>query len=368
MIDRVYLQFTELERLVEGIFRGLGVPTQDARICRDVVLMADRLGIDTHGVNRLKPMYYDAVRKGLQSPVTRIETVREGPTTAVLDGCNGMGQVVAYRAMKLAISKASSYGMAMVAVRESNHYGIAGYYARMAAEAGMIGLTGTNARPAVAPTFATENKLGTNPLAFACPTDEAFPFVFDAATSIVQRGNVEVADREGRAIPPGWVTDEMGKSSTQPARILDDLLNSRAALLPLGGAGTDLGGHKGYGLGTMVEILSAALQSGPFLSGLAARTTDGRPARRRNGHFFVAIDIEAFVDADEFRSTAGSIMRELRSAHRVPGQARVYTAGEPEYANMLERERTGVPVNAGVLTELKEMARDCNLSFNFEIP
>lgn len=194
--DIVWVDCDTLESFMIDTFKGVGVPEDDAKICADVLITADKRGIDSHGIGRLKIIYYDRLKKGIQSPVTQFEIVKESPTTAVVDGHNGMGHVIAKKAMELAIKKAQDYGMGMVVAKNSTHFGIAGYYALMAAEAGMVGITGTNARPAVAPTFGVENMLGTNPLTFALPTDEEFPFCLDCATSMVQRGQIEVYDRE----------------------------------------------------------------------------------------------------------------------------------------------------------------------------
>ncbi len=185
MNDQVYwIGFDTMARFMVDVFQGVGVPEEDAKICADVLITSDKRGIDSHGIGRLKPVYYDRIKQGIQHPVTNVEIVRQGFTTAVIDGHDGMGMVIAKKAMNLAIEKAGKYGLGMVAVRNSTHYGIAGYYALMAAGAGMIGITGTNARPSIAPTFGVENMLGTNPLTFGMPTDEAFPFVLDCATAI----------------------------------------------------------------------------------------------------------------------------------------------------------------------------------------
>lgn len=190
-----YLDWDEYYKFVKAVFVANGVPEEDAEICTDVLLDADKKGIDSHGANRLKPMYIDRIQAGTQSATTDWEILRETPTTAVIDAHDGMGQVVSHHSMRIAIEKAKEYGMGMVAVRNSTHYGVAGYYTEMAAKAGCIGMSGTNARPSIAPTFSVENKLGTNPLTFAFPTDEGFPFSLDAATSIMQRGKIEVFER-----------------------------------------------------------------------------------------------------------------------------------------------------------------------------
>ena len=239
---------------------------------------------------------------GIINPVTEIKVVKEGPTTAVLDGQNGMGQVISKKAMEMAIEKAENYGMGMVAVRNSNHYGIAGYYVLMATEAGMIGITGTNARPSIAPTFGVENMLGTNPLTFGIPTDEEFPFVLDCATSVSQRGKIEVYAREGKSLPEGWVIGQDGRPRTDTEQVLKDLVTGGAALTPLGGIGEEMGGYKGYGYATVVEILSAALQGGAFLKALSCME-NGKKVPYRLGHFFIAINIEAFTELDAFKKT-----------------------------------------------------------------
>ncbi|TSA40219.1 Ldh family oxidoreductase, partial [archaeon] len=203
-----------LQSFMVDVFKKVGVPEGDAETCADVLIAADKQGIDSHGVSRLKPIYIDRIRAGQQSPVTDFEVVREGPTTAVVDGHNGMGMVISKRAMEMAISKAKKLGMGMVAVRNSTHFGIAGYYAQMAVDEGLVGVVGTNARPSIPPTFGTENMLGTNPLNFGMPSDEAFPFMLDCATSIIQRGKVEVYARIGKKVPEGLVIDANGDYMT----------------------------------------------------------------------------------------------------------------------------------------------------------
>ncbi len=203
---RVPLKF--LERFIVDVFKGIGVPDEDAQICADVIVDADRRGIASHGIGRLKPIYYDRIVKDkIQSPVTRFEVIRDRKAIAVVDGHLGMGMVIAKRCMEMAIAKAREHGLGMVVARNSTHYGIAAYYPMMACEAGMVGLTGTNARPSIAPTFGVENMLGTNPLVFAMPSDEPFPFTNDYATSITQRGKIELYAREGKAMPAGWVIE-----------------------------------------------------------------------------------------------------------------------------------------------------------------
>lgn len=337
-----------------------GIPEQDAAIIGDALLKADKLGFDSHGVNRLKSIYLDRIKEGILDPVTNYKIIREGPTTAVIDGQNGMGHVIAFNSMRIAIEKAKKFGMGMVAVRNSSHYGFAGYYPLMAAKENMIGITGTNARPSIAPTFGVENMLGTNPLTFGIPSDEAFPFLLDCATSITQRGKVELYARQGKDLPRGWVIDRNGESKTSSVEVLEDLIAGKAALTPLGGVGEETGGYKGYGYATVVEILSAALQQGAFLKMLMG-SKEGKKVPYSIGHFFIVIDINAFTDPEDFKKTTGDILRELRASAKMPGQSRIYTAGEKEYNTWLERKDRGVPFNKELLEEFRGLCNSYDL-------
>jgi LDH2 family malate/lactate/ureidoglycolate dehydrogenase len=359
--DIVWIPFDVMENFMTDVFVGVGVPAQDAAVCADVLITADKRGIDSHGIGRLKTIYYDRIKAGIQFPKTDFEIIKEGPTTAVIDGHDGMGHVISKRAMAMTIAKAKKYGMGMVAVRNSTHYGIAGYYAMMAADAGMIGVTGTNARPSVAPTFGVENMLGTNPLVFGMPTDEDFPFVLDCATSLSQRGKIEVYDRVHKQLPPGWVIDENGNTRTDTHQILDDLTKGKAALTPLGGIGEENAGYKGYGYCTVVEILSAALQGGSFLKALLG-ISNGKKVPYHLGHFFIAMDIAAFTELDAFKKTTGDILRELRASKKMPGRDRIYTAGEKEYLAWCERKDKGVPVNRELQKEILVMQKELGLN------
>lgn len=365
--DCVWIDFDSLEKFMAAVFRGLGVPDADADICAEVLITSDKRGIDSHGIGRLKPIYYDRIKAGILNPVTKMEILREGPTTAVIDGHNGMGHVIGRHAMQMAIDKAGKFGLGMTAVRNSSHYGIAGYFALMAVQKGMIGITGTNARPSIAPTFGVENMLGTNPLTFALPTDEAFPFVLDCATSVSQRGKIEVYAREHKDIPAGWVIDQKGRTRTDTDQILLDLVSGQAALAPLGGIGEDHGGYKGYGYATVVEILSAALQGGAFLKALSGHDENGSLIPYRLGHFFIAINVEAFTELDAFKKSSGDILRALRASEKSPGESRIYTAGEKEYLAGLERKDRGVPLNRALQLDILQMRNELGLNqFRFE--
>ena len=359
------VKFDTMERFMADVLKGVGVPAAEAAVCADVLITADKLGIDSHGISRLKTIYYDRIKQGIQLPKTKFEIVRQTPTTAVIDGHNGMGHVIAKRAMALAIKKAKKYGLGMTAVRNSTHYGIAGYYALMASEAGMIGITGTNARPSVAPTFGTENMLGTNAFTFGMPTDEKFPFLLDCATSTTQRGKIEVYAKLGRKMPEGWVIDHKGRARTDSAAVLNELVAGTAALVPLGGIGEEMSGYKGYGYSTVVEILSAALQQGAYMKMLLG-LKDGKKVPYHLGHFFLAINIEAFTPLRSFKKITGDILRELRASKKMPGAKRIFTAGEKEYLEKLYRKNRGVPLNRETQREIRAMQAELGLkSYKF---
>ena len=366
MEERTYLDWDLVTSFMVDVFEAYGVPPEDARICADVLVESDRRGIDSHGCNRFKPIYIDRIERGTLLPTTELEIVKETPTTVVADAHDGMGMVASYRVMRMLIEKARTYGMAGGAIRNSTHYGIAGYWATMASDEGMVGITGTNARPSIAPTFGVENMMGTNPLTFALPTDEEFPFCLDCATSIVQRGKIEFYARGGKPTPAGMVVAEDGSQLTDSDEILRRLVDGTAALAPLGGGpGDEMCGYKGYGYAAVVEILSAALSGGRFMKALTGVAPDGSPQMYHLGHFFFVVDPEAFVGQDEFRKIAGDICRELRASKKAPGYERIYTAGEKEYLAWLERKDKGVPVNESVQREFVELRDKLGLDYRF---
>lgn len=366
--DCVWIDFETLERFMVDALKASGVPEADAKVIGDVLIESDKRGIDSHGIGRLKPIYIDRIAIGIMNPVTETEVLADDMATAVLDGHNGMGHVVGRKAMEMAIEKARAYGIGMVAVRNSNHYGIAGYYATMAVDAGMIGITGTNARPSIAPTFGVENMMGTNPLTFGIPTDEEFPFVLDCATSVTQRGKIEVYGRAGKELPPGWVIGLDGKTRTDTKEILRDLTTGQAALTPLGGIGEETGGYKGFGYAMVVEILSAALQDGSFMKELNGFDVDHTPIPYPLGHFFIAIDPQRFMGLETFKRVAGTICRQIRASKKAPGAERIYTAGEKEYLAWQYRKEHGCPVPPSLqkmMVELRDMFT-LDYSFDFE--
>ncbi len=364
--NRPYVPWQLMNDFLVDAFVGYGVPHDDAVICADVLLESDRRGIESHGCNRFKPIYIDRIENGTLLPVTNLEIVRETPTTIVADAHDGMGMVAAYRVMERLIEKARAYGMAGGAIRNSTHYGIAGYWATMASKQGMIGITGTNARPSIAPTYGVENMMGTNPLTFALPTDEEFPFCVDCATSIVQRGKIEYYAREGKPTPAGMVVANDGSQLTDSEEILQRLVDGTAALAPLGGGpGDEMAGYKGYGYAAVVEILSAALAGGKFMKALTGVAPDGSPQMYHLGHFFFVVDPDAFCGRDTFAKIAGDICRELRASRKAPGYGRILTAGEREWLTWQERKDKGVPVGKAVQAEILAVRDRLGLPYEF---
>ena len=352
-MPKMVLDWKTLTEFITDAFVGVGVPREEAQICTDVLLESDRRGIESHGCNRFKPIYIDRIFAGIQQPTTNFEIIKETPTTAVVDGHDGMGQVIGYRAMTMAIEKAKKYGLGMVAVRNSCHYGIAGYYATMATRAGCIGITGTNARPSVAPTFGVEGMFGTNPLTVGIPSDEPFDFLLDCATSITQNGKVEYYARIGEDIHPGTVVDLEGNAVEGDAgEALKMIRGGTAALTALGGIGEALGGYKGYGYAMIVELLCAVLQDGMYGKDLDGKDENGSIRPYGLGHFFIAIDTEHFLGEEVCRKKTGDILRSIRASRKAPGAERIYTAGEKEYEVWLSRRDSGVPINESVQAEM----------------
>ena len=346
-------------------FVGYGIPREDAEICADVLLESDKRGIESHGCNRFKPVYLDRIKAGIQNPITNFEIIMETETTAVVDGHDGMGQVIGYKAMSMAIEKAKKYGMGMVVVRNSCHYGIAGYYTSMATKAGCIGLTGTNARPTVAPTFGVEGAFGTNPLTLGVLTDEAFDFNFDAASSTYQNGKLEYYARIGKDAPKGALVNLEGEAyEGTSADALKAMARGEAALCTLGGPGEEGCGYKGYGFAMFVELLSAVLQNGHYGQYLTGKDENGNKRPFGLGHFFIAIDTEHFLGEEACRKNAGDIIREVRSVKRAPGEDRIYTAGEKEYEVRLARH-AGVPINESVQKEFIAVRDELGLNYKF---
>jgi L-2-hydroxycarboxylate dehydrogenase (NAD+) len=349
-----------LKGFSEKIFLRIGCSADDAELATRVLLSADLRGVDSHGVARLSGYVrlWEANRLN-GKPVVSI--VHESPSTAVVDGDGGLGLVVGPKAMEIAIEKASKAGTGWVAVKNSNHYGIAGYHAMMALEKDMIGISLTNASPLVAPTFSSERLLGTNPIAVAIPADKEPSFVADFATTTVANGKLEILLRKNEPALEGWIQSKDGKPSTNPGE-----LKEGGALLPLG-SDRDHGSHKGYCLGSIVDIFSAVLSGAnygpwvpPFVSFLPVG--DNLPGDGI-GHFFGAMRIDAFRPAEEFKNHMDQWIRRFRNSRPVPGQSKVLIPGDPEREISKIRMQNGIPLGVPIVEDLKMLAKKYEVPF-----
>lgn len=349
----------ELEAFCRAVFAIQGLSEEDSRIAAEVLVAADAMGLPSHGVGRLS-RYVQGLRTGLMLPGAAQKIVSETPSSIVVDAGGAMGAPASYRAMAAVVAKAKASGSAFGCVRDSNHFGIAGYYARMALPEDMIGIAMTNTAALGVPTFGAKAMFGTNPIAFAAPAGKEVSFVLDMSTTVVTRGKLEVYERMGESLPEGWAVDGRGASATDPAAAIQGLQDrAGGGILPLGGLGKAFGGHKGYGLAVMVDILCACLAGAPF--GEAVRDTATSSARV--SHFFGAIRVASFRDPAEFRADMDEMLASLRASPPAEGEERVYYAGLPEREAEEESERLGVIVAGPTLSALRELGRSLSLSF-----
>lgn len=349
-----------LKGFVVACLEAAGVTREDAATVAEVLVNADLRGVSSHGVARLR-RYVEGTHGGKINPRPALSVVRENAVTALIDADNGLGQPAGVLAMRMAIDKAEAHGVGIVGVRRSNHFGIAGHYALMALERGLIGAVTSNASPQVTPTFAAQPMYGTNPIAIALPTSRDGGFVLDMATSVVPRGKLERMSREGTSIPAGWAIDGEGR----PVTDLDPLiagLKSRSglSLLPLGGAGDQFGGHKGFGLGLLVDLLCGPLTGSSW--GLDVYGQRGADL----GQWFLALRVDCFRDPAEFRADATQLLDAVRGAKRVAGQPRIYIAGEKEAEESERRRQGGIPLLGKVVRDLTEVGRLVGVPFELE--
>jgi len=346
------------------VFEKMDVSPEDAHVTADVLVHADLRGIGSHGVARLA-RYVNGLRDGLMVARPEDRVIVETPTTITLDAGAGLGQPVSHRAMQTAIEKARQFGCGFATVRNSNHYGIAGYYSMMALDHDMIGISTTNADLLVVPTFGRDAVYGTNPISVAVPAGQERPWVLDMATSTVPRGKLEVYDRASKPIPLGWATDERGLPTEDAHRVLDNFAKrAGGGLLPLGGAGEEFSGYKGYGLGILVEILSAVLPGAAYLTDVYPRDAGGRPLPADLGHFFGAWRIDAFRPAGEFKADMDDMIRRLKGGHLAEGATRIWIHGEKELEEQARRREKGIPLGAKVEASLKQIAADLGVEYD----
>jgi LDH2 family malate/lactate/ureidoglycolate dehydrogenase len=360
-VDEVrYFPAERLREFSTRVFEHFGVPAADAARAADVLAVSDLRGIESHGVARLHT-YFDMLTLGRINPGPNVRVVREMPATATVDGDNGLGLVVGPLANEIAMTKADAVGAAVVSVRNTNHFGIAGYYPLAALERGLIGWAMTSSTALVAPLWGAERMLGTNPIAIAFPAGEEPPVVIDLATSATAYGKIEIALRKGEPIPPGWAVDRDGRPADRPEQMIEG-----GALLPLGST-RDAGGHKGYCLAALVDIVSCVLSGanwGPFAPPFALRQAiPERSVGRGIGHAFGAMRIDGYIEPIEFRRQMDDWIRTFRATRPAPGTPGVMIPGDPERAAEAERRKTGIPLLPAVVADLRDIAAQTGIPF-----
>lgn len=352
-MSSVNFSVEKIEKFCNTAFERFGFSSEDAARITDVLLLADLYNVRSHGTQRLV-RYHKGIENGSIIVDAKPEIVFETPVSAVIDGHAGMGQLVASYAMNLAIEKAKKVGMAMVSVRNSNHFGIAGYYSKMACDAGLIGISTTNSESLMVHTNSKQAILGSNPIAFAMPA-EPYPFWFDAATAVVPRGKLEVYNKEGKPLKEGWAVGEDGRVCTDAAAVLKCFTEKKGVggILPVGGVSEESGSHKGYGYAMICEILSAITSFG---------ATSNHHVRQKGVgagtcHSFIVIDPAIFGNADEMKANLSAFLRELREAKRADEDTPIYTHGEKEILFAKKIQSEGIDVNINTVAEMVEMCK-----------
>ena len=359
--------FETLNAFCGDVFRTFGFSDADADTITDVLLTADLFGIESHGMQRMV-RYHKGLEKGTIHLDAKPEVVFETPVSAVIDGHSGMGQLVSVFAMQKAIEKAQATGIGIVTVRESNHYGIAGYYAKMASDAGLLGFSCTNSEAIMVPTFGSKAMLGSNPIAVAMPADP-YPFFFDSSTTVVTRGKLEMYNKMGKPLPEGWALDETGHPSQDAPRVLSNIVGKNGGgIMPLGGATETLGSHKGYGYGMIAEIFSSILSQG--VTSNECCTFDDKTGIC---HGFAAINPAIFGNPDDIRAHFSAYLQELRESPKAEGAERIYTHGQKEVEAERDRRENGIQVNDGTMVELSNLCQYLKLDFakyfpGYELP
>lgn len=358
--DTVSVDIDKAHKLTVDMLKELGLSDEDANICIEILIASDRRGIASHGLARMQ-RYVDGIKNGMMIPDAEIDIITDSPTNALLDGGGAMGQVAGYKGMGMAIGKAKESGMGFVTVRNSNHYGIAGYYSIMALEEDMIGVSTTNSAPLVCHTFSKEPVLGTNPISVAAPGKVSRGIVIDMATSTIPRGKLEVYNRLNKHIPLVWAMDAKGKATDDPGLVIDNLLTRKGGgLLPLGGSEELTGGHKGYCLATIVELFTGVLSGGEY-----GKDVYGKGKDKPSGvcHFFGAFDIGKFRSVEEFKEDVDGLMEMLRGAELADDADKIYIPGEKEFVFEDEYSEQ-IPLNEKVYDNLKELAEEFGLEFD----
>ena len=349
-------KYNTLDTFCIEVFEKFGFSGGEARIITDVLLKSDLSGIESHGMQRMV-RYHKGIEKGLINVHARPETVFDTPVSAVIDGHDGMGQLIGLHAMELAIEKAEKSGIGIVSVRNSNHYGIAGYYAKLASNKGLIGFSCTNSEAIMVPTFSRIAMLGSNPIAIAVPA-KPHDFLFDASTTVVTRGKLEVYNKMDKPLPPGWALDQNGEPSSDAPLVLKNIIaKNGGGIMPLGGSEELLGSHKGYGFGMISELFSSILSMG--------MTSNKCMQGAKSGicHGFAAINPNIFGDVEVIKDHFSAYLQELRDAPKAKGQPRIYIHGEKEEEAMKDRLENGIPVDENTMTELWDICEYLKLNF-----
>ena len=360
MATYLQVETSKIRRFSEALFQSYGFTEEESQAISDVVIMADLYGVESHGVQRLI-RYHDEIISGMVNPRAKTEIVTETGISALIDANKAMGQLVSLQGMNIAIKKALAQGCGMVTVRNSNHYGIAGYYSEMAAGKDLIGICFSNSEAIGVPTFGAQGMLGTNPIALAMPADPIM-FSYDASTTVTPRGTLEVLIKNNKPLPDGWAIDAKGNSTVDTVEVLNNIIHkSGGGLAPLGGAGVLHGGHKGYGLGIIVDLFTAVLSNG-----LTSNYVNITPGLNGICHYFMAIDYGIFGDKAAIKAGMSKFLQELRDSKKAEGQDRIYVHGEKEAETMVERINGNIPVNEKTLKEMKNIASKQGVSWNLD--
>jgi len=346
----------ELMDFVVRYMTTLGVPENDARIVGEVLISADMRGVESHGLIRLGSYYGNRILKKFIDPKTPYKILKDTPTTALIDGGNGCGQVVSFNAMQMCIAKAKQSGLGAITVNNSNHFGIAGFYSMMALEHDMIGFCMTNSQPLVSPTYGRTAVLGTNPISVAVPSEKKYPYVLDMATSAVAYGKIQLYEKKKEEIPVGWGVDEEGRVTTDPTKIKP---GGHGALLPLGGMDITAG-YKGYGLAMLVEILCSTLSGGNYLTNVGSPSS---PNPTGVSHFFMAMDIAAFRSVVDFKNQMDDMITLLKNSPLAADRDEILVAGEKEYEYEKYNQINGVPLIQQIVDDLVKEGDKIGVAF-----
>lgn len=348
--------YETLQQFCLDVFKTFGFTSEESEIIKNVLLMSDLYGIESHGMQRMV-RYHKCIQKGMIKINAQPEIVFETPISAVIDAQDGMGQLVGHKAMKIAIEKAKTAGVGIVSVRNSNHYGIAGYYAKMACDEGLMGLSCTNSEAIMVPTFGKKAMIGSNPIACSFPA-EPYDFFFDASTTVVTRGKLEMYNKMEKPLPEGWALNKDGNPSTDAPDVLANIVaKNGGGIMPLGGSTEKLGSHKGYGYGMLCEIFSSVLSMGATSNYCM---TDGRG---QICHGFMAINPAFFGNPDEIKAHFSKYLEELRDSPKAEGHDRIFTHGEKAVAAVKDHMENGIPVNDNTMVELLDLCQYLNIDF-----